>query len=501
MTETASQPLTARVRRSALWNVAATLVLKVTNIGITAIVARILDPRDFGVFAVAFTAYVIISAIGEFGVAACLIRADIDIDAMAPTMVTVSVVTSVILAGAMVVYAAPIATALGSASGASAVRVLSLAVIITGVFAVPGSQLIRDFKQDKLFLANVISVVPSTVALLLLAKSGSGPMAFAWSRVLGNFVTGCVEVAYVPKIYRPNLTRNAMLLLWRFGLPLAGANFVNFILLNVDYATIGHLLGAVALGTYVLAFNVASWPSSFLGTMINNVAIPAFSRVRHDTDLLRNSIINSLRALSLVVMPMCGAILVLARPLVLTLYGAKWAGSANALSYLSVYSAISMACLLFANIFSSMGRAKILLLAQLIWLAELVPAMALGVRWGGIIGAALAHIVIIAPVVLPCYLLAMKRLTGVHPNALMKAVLPAILASSVAAFFTKVVTAQFSSPLMQLIAGLSTFALVYTVAVAPQVIRLLNREQITNRHLERILRLYNIVTPVGGRAD
>ena len=493
MSETASRPLSARVRRGALWNVASTLILKLVNILITAVVARILDPRDFGVFAVATTAFVIVAAIGEFGVAACLIRADLDIDAIAPTMVTVSLATSTALAGAMVAFATPIAAALGSAHAASPVKVMALPVIISGLTAVPAAQLMRDFKQDKLFLANAISIVPSTALLLLLAKSGSGAMAFAWSRALGNFVAGCMTFVYARKIYLPGLTRSAMSLLVRFGLPLAGAEFINYILLNVDYAAVGHLLGPVALGTYVLAFNVASWPSSLLGTMINNVAMPAFSRVRHDADLFRDSIVNSLRALSLVVVPMCGAIIVLARPLVLTLYGAKWAAAASTLSYLSLYSAISIACLLFANIISSMGSAKILLLIQLVWLAELVPAMALGVRRDGIIGAAFAHIAIIAPVVLPCYLLAMKRITGVHLNALMRAVLPALLASSVATLATRVVIAGLSSSLTQLITGLSTFGLVYAVAVAPQVIRLLNREQITNRHVERILHLYNIV--------
>ena len=67
------------------------------------------------------------------------------------------------------------------------------------------------------------------------------------------------------------------------GVPLGAANIIGFILLNVDYGLIGHLLGAVALGVYVLAFNVASWPQSLLGAMINNVSMPAFSRVKNDS--------------------------------------------------------------------------------------------------------------------------------------------------------------------------------------------------------------------------
>ena len=498
MTKTDSRPLSASVRRGALWNMASTLVLRLANICLTAVVAHILSPRDFGVFAVALTAFAIVSALGELGVASCLIRADLDIDSLAPTMATVSFATSAVLAGAMAVFSKPIAAALGSPYAAGPVRVMALAVILTGVFAVPSAQLVRDFKQDKLFLANAISFIPSTVVLLLLARTGGGAMAFAWSRVVGQLAVGCVVFASVPRIYRPGITRSALLLLLRFGLPLAGANFVNYILLNVDYALVGHLMGAVALGTYVLAFNVASWPSNLLGTMINNVAMPAFTRVKHDADLLRDAIAGSLRGLSLVVFPMCSVTMALARPLVLTLYGAKWAAAASVLSILTLYSAISVICLLFANIIAGMGRTKLLLAVQLIWLVALAPAMAFGVHRDGIVGAAFAHIAVIGPIVLPCYLFALKRITGIRFALLAKAIVPALLASSAAALAARGATLLFNDPLMQLIAGLSAGGLIYLVAVSPQLITLLGEEKATELRAMRILRPYNAVARMVG---
>ena len=284
-----SRSLTASVRRGALWVVASNVLLRFANVAITAIVAHILSPHDFGVFAVALTAYAIVSSIGELGVSACLIRADLDIDRLAPTVATVSILSSAIFAGAMTVFAEPIAAALGSAAAAGPIRILSIAVLFVGVFAVPNSQMVRDFKQDKIFLANAIGFVPATVLLIVLAKSGGGAMAFAWSMVARQFSVGCVLIAVAPRYYRPGLARSALSVIFRFGIPLAGANFVNYILLNVDYAFVGHLLGAAALGVYMLAFTVASWPYGVLGAVINSVAMPAFSRVKHDPGLLTNA--------------------------------------------------------------------------------------------------------------------------------------------------------------------------------------------------------------------
>ncbi|MBV9379484.1 MAG: lipopolysaccharide biosynthesis protein [Streptosporangiaceae bacterium] len=495
--------LAARVRQGALWSALTTLLLRLANVGITAVVAHILAPRDFGVFAIALTAYTIVSSLGSLGVASCLIRADLDIDAMAPTMVTVSLVTSVIAGGVMVVFAGLIAAALGSAEGAEPIRVMALVMLIGGVAAVPGAQLTRDIKQDRLFWANIISLIPSTALLFLLAKSGSGAMAFAWSRVISMFVACCVTLASVPKHYLPGIARSALSLLLRFGVPLAGANFINFILINVDYAFVGHLMGAVALGAYVLAFTIASSPGQLLGNVINSVAMPAFSRVKHDPDRLKNAMASSLRAVSLILLPMCGLLMVLARPLVLTLYGAKWAASAEVLSILSLYGAISIICVLFANMLTSLGKAKFTLAVQLLWFGALVPAMALGVHRNGIVGAAAAHIAVIGPLVLPSYLVALRRATGLRLAFLGKAVLPPLLAASAAALAARVTASQLAGPLLQLVAGLAAGSLIYAVAAIPQGMELLSQEQAARLRALRPFRFCEAVTrmaalPVSG---
>src|ERR1700761_5710545 len=72
--------LGSNVRSGAIWSVSSTIFLRLASIGITAIVARLLNAHDFGVFAVATTVFTIVSAFGEFGVTSCLARADLDVD-------------------------------------------------------------------------------------------------------------------------------------------------------------------------------------------------------------------------------------------------------------------------------------------------------------------------------------------------------------------------------------------------------------------------------------
>jgi lipopolysaccharide exporter len=491
-------PLATSVRKSAVWNAASTMLLRLFGIGITAIVARILTPHDFGVFAVATTAFTIISALGEFGAASCIVRADLDANALVPTMWTVSFATSFALAAVMVLYAKQIATALGSADAVGPVRVMAITVILVGVASVPTAQCTRDFKQGTLFLANALSFVPSTIVLIVMARSGSGAMAFAWSRVAGQLTSCLILLAASSRLYLPGVSRYGLSVLCKFGVPWAAASFVGFILQNVDYALIGHLMGAARLGVYVLAFNVASWPSALLMGIIYAVSMPTFSRVRHDAEKLMEVMADSVRAVVLIAAPMCAFLMVLARPLVLTLYGARWVAAANVLSILCLYGLISIICVLFSSMVAALGKPNFILIVQLLWLGLLIPAMAIGVYRAGIDGAAIAHLVVLVPFVLPCYLIALRRATGVNITRLAKAAFPLLVVTSIAAFIAWWVASLVHGASVQLVAGLVAGGMFYLLATAPQLILVLGRDRAGDPRVRRVMRPYYRMARVMG---
>jgi hypothetical protein len=147
---------------------------------------------------------------------------------------------------------------------------------------------------------------------------------------------------------------------------------------------------------------------------------------------------------------------------------------------------------------TSLGKTRFILAVQLLWIGGLVPAMALGVHRNGIVGAAAAHIVIIAPVVLPAYIVALKRATGIPLTMLGRAVLPPLLAASAAALAAKVSASAFASPPVQLMAGVAAGVLVYLALAAPQGIAWLSHEQAKKLRALRLFRFYNAAAQTVG---
>src|SRR5699024_1991318 len=123
-----------------------------------------------------------------------------------------------------------------------------------------------------------------------------------------------------------------------FGLPLAAAHLLSWALLGADKVILSSLAGATALGFYFLAFHVANWPLSVFGQIVRSVSLPAFSRLaggRADRSLA------VLLAPVWAVSVLAGlSLAVLSGPLVVLLYGERWAPSTGMLAVLAVFGAL-----------------------------------------------------------------------------------------------------------------------------------------------------------------
>jgi lipopolysaccharide exporter len=445
----------------ALWSGINTLITKLAGIAVTVVVVRIVTPHDFGVFSVALIVYAVVSSFGELGLSACIARRDIDPARAAPVVATLAMASYLVLAGLMAVTAGPLAAALGAPEAVGPIRVLSLCILLSSLTTVPSAMLVRDFRQGRLFAATAISFIPANGVLVLLALGGDGAMAFAWSRVVGQVVAGIVVVSAVKPWFWPGWNRATAKLVLSFGLPLAGANLLNYLLLNADYAFIGRLLGPALLGTYTLAFNVASWSTSVLGGTINGVAMPAFSGMREDPGRLRETLSRWVRLVCLIAFPVSAMTMVLSTDLIHVLYGPVWAGAAPILGVLSIYGALFVVSLLLSNLLVGIGRTGKVLLVQAVWLTTLVFAVWLGVTWWGVLGAAVAHVLVIVVFIIPVYLWALRTVVSAVPRLLWHAAAAPLGAAAAAALAAFLVTLAMSPGLLRMVTAGAVGGLVY----------------------------------------
>jgi lipopolysaccharide exporter len=461
--------LERRIRSGALWGVLNSLGLRFANIAVMAVVVRLVTHEEFGVFAVALTVAVVVGGFADWGVSAFLMRGDHDPDEMAPTVTFIAVLSGAVLAGLVALGAPALAAALGAPEATGPIRVMSLCLLFGGMAAVPTALLGREFRQDRILLSNVVGFVPGNVLLVVLAMDGSGAMAFAWSRVATVVFQGLAATLAVGRVHLPRLEARHLRTVLTFGLPLAGANLVNYALVNADYALIGHQLGPARLGVYMLAFNVASWSMAVLSAAINGVAMPAFSRVGSDPAALESALRRSARAVGLVALPITVLTFALAGPLVTTVYGHAWTASVPVLEVLAVYGGLFVVISLMSNLLVGRGRTARALLIQVLWIGALVPAMLVGSHQLGLRGVAWAHVAVLVVVVLPLYVWSVGQLVPRAVRALSAATLPPLVAAALAGAAAAAAAAVPAPSWVRLLAGGAVGGIAYLALAAPLI--------------------------------
>lgn len=462
-----------QVGRGAIWSVASNITLRLASIAITALLARLLSKEDFGTFAIALAVYLVVASLAELGMGSAIARSAREPEDIAPTVASISILVSAGLSLGMYLGAPALATALGQPAATQPIQVLSLCLFLTGLFTVPGAQLVREFRQDRIFLATVVGFVVANPLLVVMAVNGGGATAFAWSRVIGQIATGLVFYFSTSRRYRPGWRSECVGPLIRFGLPLSIANLVNWALLNADFMILGRMVSSAEVGVYMIAFNVASWSTALLGSVMNNVVVPAFGRVSDDRARLGKALVSGSQLVALVAFPVGALTCALAAPLILTLFGDKWSEAAPVLAVLSVYGVLYTFSLLLVSVLVAAGRTGRLLAIQLMWISALVPAMVIGVQFWSLEGVAWAHVLTIGCLALPAYVFFVLRVAAISLAEFTRSVARPIAAAMAAGGVAWLVSRCFGPSWAALIAGGLAGGLTYLVVVAPVLARVL----------------------------
>jgi PST family polysaccharide transporter len=399
--------LFSRAGRAIKLNVLNTLLGRLGTMLIGVALARILGPKEFGTFAVALLALLAVLSFNELGVSLAIVRWPGSPREIAPTVATLSTLSSGLLAAVTIVLAPVFCAVLGAPAATNVVRLLALSILIDGVVATPAALLQREFAAGRRLVIDQAVGWVGALTSIATALAGLGAMSLAVGRIAGALVGAALFIHAQP--IRFGFDRDVARRLLRFGLPLAGSSVVVFAVKFVDQFVVGSVLGPVALGLYVLAFNLSNWPVMMFSQPVREVSPAAFARLQNDPPALRSAFVSSVGLLAAITMPICLVLTGAAEPIISVVYGARWTPAAAALAWLGLFAGLRILFELVYDYFVVVGSTRVVFTVQVIWFAALLPALYAGAALAGIAGAAFGNVAVAVAVVLPLYLLELHR--------------------------------------------------------------------------------------------
>lgn len=413
--------VTQRASRAFGWSFGNTVVSRLGTLAIGIVLARVLGPEEFGIFAIATVTLLAVLSFNELGVSLAIIRWRDDPAKIAPTVNTIAVISSALLTAIVIVGAPVISTALGDVRATPVVQVLGASILLNGFVATSAAVLQREFRQKERTIADQVNTWLGAGLSLVLALLGWGAMSLAIGRLVATIVFGILLLHWSPVPYRFGWDPVIVRRLLRFGLPLAAASIVVFASGYADQVVVGSLLGAQALGFYVLAFNLASWPVSIFSSPLRAVAPAAFSALKSEPERMSRNFTRVLAILSCVSVPACLAISGAADPVVAFVYGESWMPAAAPLLWLAAFAALKIWFELSYDYLVVAGRSSTLLIIQACSFAAALPLMLLVAEPYGVAGIAAVQCAAGLVIVAPLYVMSLRGI-GVRVAAMVRAV-------------------------------------------------------------------------------
>jgi PST family polysaccharide transporter len=300
----------------------------VLRTGSMIVMARLLFPREFGLFGMvaAFTGF--LSLFRDVGLSMASITWDAVTDDQLSNLFWVNVAVGTVLAGLCVVGAPVLAGFYHEPELRLITAALGAGFFFNGAAAQHRALLQRGMRFGVLATIDVIALIAGILAGVVLAVAGAGYWALV-AMALSQPVIGAVG-AWIMARWNPGWPRRRAgirSMLW-YGGRVTVNNVICYVAYNADKVLLGRFWGAEALGFYGRAYQLINIPTDNLNFTVSQVAFPALSRLQNDPDRLRRYFLEGWHLFLAVVAPVTVACGMFADDIVLVFLGAKWRDAA-----------------------------------------------------------------------------------------------------------------------------------------------------------------------------
>ena len=329
------EKLESKTVKGVIWGTGAQIFIYSFQFTVTALLARVLAPEDFGSVGIIAVLLEFNVIIGGLGLTTALVqRRDLNRDHL-HTAFWSQLGMNLILYIAAVLLSSRIASYYGNPILRNLMIVLAFNVIFEGLTFIPRSLLYRSMNFKELSLMRGASEVISGMSALGLAFGGAGIWSLVGRGMIGR--ASHVIMLWRKVTLRPRLrfSLKAFRELSPFGMKVMGSDLLEFISSNVDYLIVGKMLGVHALGIYTLAYKLISFPLERIASVIG-LTLPAFSAIQDQRGRLCSWYLKTMQVTALVITPLIAGLFVLAPELVRVVWGAKWLEAITPIRLLSI---------------------------------------------------------------------------------------------------------------------------------------------------------------------
>lgn len=291
------------------------------------VLARLLDPADFGVVGMVTAVTGIFALFKDAGLSVATVQRKAITDNQVSTLFWLNIAVGLAL-GLLTVAIAPAIAAFYREPRLFWVTVAVAAGFVCNAAGVQHSALLqRQMRFTTLAVIDVLSLLSGIAAGVVMALYGYGYWALVALTVLPSAVSAIgfwLTTRWIPSLPTADADVRSMI---RFGGIVTINGVIVYFAYNVEKILLGRFWGADALGLYGRAYQLISIPADNVNSAGGGVVFSALSRLQDDPERLKRYFLKSYSLVLELTLPATIACGLFADDIITVLLGQKWAGA------------------------------------------------------------------------------------------------------------------------------------------------------------------------------
>jgi O-antigen/teichoic acid export membrane protein len=436
------------------------------RLGSLVVLARLLEPKDFGLVGMVTAFTGVLDLFRDFGLSAATVQRSTVTEEQISTLFWINMMFGGLLALLTVLMAPAIAAFYHEPRLFWVATVLSAGFLFNAAGVQHTAVLQRQMRFAALAVTNTVPLIVGTLIAVAAAMAGYGYWALVAMTVAQPLATTIglwLVSGWVPG--RPH-RRAGIRSMMRFGGTLTVNGIIVYLATNLDKVLLGRYWGVDAIGLYGRAYQLTNIPTSNLNSAAGEVAFSALSRLQDDPVRRKNYFLKGYSLVLGFTLPLTLACTLFADDMIHVLLGPKWKDA------VAIFRLLAPTILVFAManplswLLSASGKIGRLMKMSLAIAPVMILAYTIGLPYGPK-GVACAYSVAMTLWLFPLVAWAVHG-TEISVWDILRTVRPPLASSVVAgafAFVVRLSCGQILSPLPRLVLESGTLVVIFLVVL------------------------------------
>lgn len=345
--------------KASKWSILTQITTKAISPLIYVILARLLTPSDYGIVAVASMVISFSQIFWEAGLGKTLIQRNDQIETIANIVFWTNISLGFLIYLILFSISGYLADFFHNNAVKNVVRVQSLSIIISSFGSVQTALFQKKLDFKTLFFINVATIILPAFVSIPMAYFGYGYWTLVTSNLIGSLAN--VIFLWLKSDWKPALNYDISVAknIFRFSIWVMLESLLGWFFVWVDSIFVGRFLGTKEMGLYRTGNYFINVILGVSLSAILPVAYSTFSNLNSDKDKLMAAFRKVVKTIAFIAIPVSFGIALVSTPLSNIIFGKKWDGINNVISFLILTHGISWIVVINYEVYRAIGKADI----------------------------------------------------------------------------------------------------------------------------------------------